>query len=158
MQKNAIALILIIIGLIVIAFPIIGLVPVAILSGFLVSLLGIGLILSGITEIKEGPALGISLLILGIISFILGIGFIFSPQLFTWIVSLIIWIIGLILIIEGIVRIISKTGINQCGIKDIILGILILLVGIFLAAYTWLLGVIIGLWMITTGLRMLMKD
>ena len=87
MQKMDIALILIILGLIVIAFPALGLVPIAVLSGFLVLMLGIGLILAGISEMgeSEGAGMGILVLILGIIALILGIGFIFSPALFAWV-------------------------------------------------------------------------
>ena len=74
MQKMAIALILIILGLIVIAFPLLGLIPIAILSGFLVLMLGIGLILTGIFKMGENDApVGIIMLILGIIALILGI-------------------------------------------------------------------------------------
>jgi uncharacterized membrane protein HdeD (DUF308 family) len=157
MQKMGIALILIILGLIVIAFPLLGLVPVAILSGFLALILGIGLILTGIKEMgeSEGASLGTPLLILGIIALIIGIGFIFSPALYTRVVGFIVWIIGLFLIITGIARILSKTGDNRCGIKDIIFGVIILFVGLFLATYTWLLGVLIGLWLLTTGIRIL---
>lgn len=153
MQKIGTALILIILGLIVIAFPALGVIPVAFLSGFLVLMVGIGLILAGISEIDEGLSLGIPLFILGIIALIFGIGFIFNPALFTWLVGFVVWILGLILIITGMVRILSKSGDNRCGFKDIIFGILILLVGFLLVSYPWLLGVLIGLWLITTGLR-----
>ena len=150
-----IALILIILGLIVIAFPLLGLIPIAVLSGFLVLMLGFGLILTGIFKMGENdPPVGILMLILGIIALILGIGLSFNPALFTWIVGFIVWIMGLLLIIEGIARILSRTK-DICGVKNIIIGILILLVGLFLATYTWLLGVLIGLWLLTTGLRML---
>ena len=153
MQKIGTALILIILGLIVIAFPVLGVIPVAVLSGFLVLMVGIGLILAGMSEMDEGLSLGIPLFILGIIALILGIGFIFNPALFTWLVGFVVWILGLILIITGIVRILSKSGDNRCGLKDIIFGILILLIGLLLVSYPWLLGVLIGLWLITTGLR-----
>jgi len=118
-----IALILIILGLIVIAFPILGLVPFAVISGFLVLMLGIGLILAGISEMGEikGATLGISVLILGIIALILGIVFIFNPTLFAWVIGFIIWVIGLFLIITGIIRVLSKSGDNRCGVKDIIM-------------------------------------
>jgi len=150
-----IALILIILGLIVIAFPLLGLIPIAVLSGFLVLMLGFGLILTGIFKMGENdPPVGILMLILGIIALILGIGLSFNPALFTWIVGFIVWIMGLLLIIEGIARILSRTK-DICGVKNIIIGILILLVGLFLATYKWLLGVLIGLWLLTTGLRML---
>jgi uncharacterized membrane protein HdeD (DUF308 family) len=155
MQKMATALILIILGLIVIAFPLLGLLPIAALSGFLVLMLAVGLILIGISKMGENDVpLGIFMLILGIFALILGIEFIFNPTLFTWIVGFIVWIIGIFLIIEGIGRIFSKTGGRFCGVKDIFIGIIILFVGIFLATYTWLLGLLIGLWLLTTGLRM----
>ena len=157
MQKMGIALILIIIGLIVIFFPLLGLVPIAIISGFLILMVGIGLILAGIKEIgeSEGAILGIRLIILGIIALILGIGFTFNPASFAWLVGFIIWIIALFLIIEGIIRILAKTGDNRCGLKDIIIGIIILFVGLYLTNYTWLLGILVGLWLITSGTRML---
>jgi|GEM_PF-244820 len=157
MQNMGIASILIILGLIVIAFPILGLVPVAVLSGFLILMVGIGLILAGIKEIgeSEGAILGIRLIILGIIALILGIGFTFNPASFAWLVGFIIWIIALFLIIEGIIRILAKTGDNRCGLKDIIIGIIILFVGLYLTNYTWLLGILVGLWLITSGTRML---
>ncbi len=158
MQKMGVALLLIFLGLVVIASPALGLIPVAVISGFLVLMLGLGLILAGITEI-EGKGLAIPLLILGIVALILGVGFIWSPALFAWVVGFLVWILGLVLIVEGLARILSRTGVNACGVKDIVLGVLILLVGLFLSSYTWLLGVLIGLWLLTTGLRMLtIKD
>lgn len=157
MQKMGYALILIILGLIVIAFPILGLIPVAVISGFLILMLGVGLILAGISEMDESASasLGISLLVLGIIALILGIGFIFNYVLFAWVVGLIIWILGLFLVITGSIRILSRTGDNRCGVKDIVIGAIILFLGLFLVNYTWLLGVLIGLWLLTTGTRML---
>ena len=64
-----------------------------------------------------------------------------------------LWVISLI--IAGIFRIISKAGDNRCGVKDMTFGLLILLVGLFLTTYIWFLGVLIGLWLITTGMRIL---
>ncbi len=155
MQKMGVALILIVLGLIVIVISLFKLVPVSLISIFLLTMLGIGLILDGIYEISEidGASLGIPLLILGIISLILGIGFIFNFPLMTELVGLIIWIIGLFLIITGIIRILSKNGDKRCGFKDIIIGLLILLVGIFLVTYLWLIGALVGLWILTTGMR-----
>lgn len=121
MQKMAIALILIIFGLIVIAFPFLGLIPISVLSGFLILMLGFGLILTGIFKMGENdPPVGIIMLILGTIALILGIGISFNPILFTSIESFIVWIMGLFLIIEGIARILSRTK-DICGVKNIII-------------------------------------
>ena len=53
MQKMASALILIVLGLIVMAFPLLGLIPISVLTGFIVLILGIGLLIGGIMEIGE---------------------------------------------------------------------------------------------------------
>lgn len=155
MQKIAIALILIVLGLIVIVFPFLGLIPIAVLSGFLILMLGFGLIVTGIFKIGENDApVGILMLILGTIAMILGIGFSFNPALFTGMVGFTVWIMGLFLIIEGIARILSRTK-DICGVKNIIIGILILFVGLFFPTFTWLLIILIGLWLLSSGLRML---
>ncbi|MEN6330181.1 MAG: DUF308 domain-containing protein [Methanobacteriaceae archaeon] len=157
MQKMGVALLFIIAGLFVIAFPLLGLIPAAILSGFLVLMLGVGLILAAIAGMGKNKSLsfGLSLLILGIIALILGMGFILNPSLFAWLVGFTVWIIGFLIIITGIIRILSKSGDNRCGIKDITMGLVILLVGLYLPSYTWLLGVLIGLWLLTSGFRVI---
>lgn len=155
MQKMTIASILIILGLIVIVFPLLGLIPIAALSGFLVLMLGIGLILTGIFKMGENDApVGVLMITLGIIALILGIISIVNPSLLTWIVGFLVWIMGIFLIIEGIARILSRTR-DICGVKNIILGILILIAGLFFSNYTWLLVVLIALWLLSTGIRMI---
>jgi membrane protein HdeD len=155
MQKMGIAWILIVLGLIVITLSLLSLIPVSVISIFLLFMLGAGLILDGIYETGEieGASLGIPLLILGIISIILEIGFIFNFPLMAELAGFIIWIIALFLIITGIVRILSKNGDNRCGVKELIIALLIILVGLFFVTYPWLLGVLIGLWILTTGMR-----
>jgi membrane protein HdeD len=155
MQKMVIALVLVILGIMVLAFPLLGLIPVAVLSGFLVLMLGFGLILTGIFKIGENdPPVGVIMLILGTIALTLGILLSFNPALSTWIESFIFWILGLFLIIEGIARILSRTK-DICGVKNIIIGILILTVGLFFATYNWLIIILIGLWLLSTGIRMI---
>jgi hypothetical protein len=157
MQKMGVALLFIIAGLIVIAFPFLGLIPAAILSGFFVLMLGFGLILAALAGMVKNKSLSFSLsiLILGIMALIIGIGFIVNPSLFAWLVGFTVWITGFLIIITGIIRILSESGDNRCGIKDITIGLLILLGGLFLSTYTWLLGVLIGLWLLTSGLRVI---
>jgi uncharacterized membrane protein HdeD (DUF308 family) len=155
MQKIAIASILIILGLIEIFFPFSGLIPIAVLSGFLALMLGFGLILTGIFKIGENdPPVGIIMLILGTIAIILGIESSFSPITFTWISGFIILLIGIFLIIEGIARIISRTK-DICGVKNIIIGTLILFVALFFGHYSWIIVILIGIWLLSTGLRII---
>jgi uncharacterized membrane protein HdeD (DUF308 family) len=159
MEKNGSALILIVLGLIVLAFPVLGVIPLALLTGFIVLFLGIGLLLAGIAEMGESFAMGILELILGIIALVLGIGFIFNPGLFSWLVGFIVWIVGLFLIIAGIVGIFTKTGGSRWnGVVALIIGILYVIVGNFIADPV-VLGVLIGLWLLVTGILMLfMKE
>lgn len=154
MQKIAIALILIILGLIVISFPFLGLIPISVLYGFLILMLGFGLILTGIFKIGEhDPPVGILMLILGIIALILVIVFIFNPTVSIW-KAVLVCIMGLFLIIEGTARILSRTK-DICGVKNIIIGMLILIAGLFFVTYSWFIVILIGLWLLSTGIRML---
>ncbi len=56
MQKNTMAIVLIILGIIVLAVPLLGLIPLSILTGLGVVFLGIGFILAGFPdrEINRG--------------------------------------------------------------------------------------------------------
>jgi uncharacterized membrane protein HdeD (DUF308 family) len=159
MQKMASALTLIILGLVVLAFPVLGVIPFSLITGFIVLILGIGLVLTGTMEIGESAGLGILELILGIIALFLGIGFIVNPGLFSWLVGLLVWIAGLFLIIAGIMALISKTGGSRWnGVTAIIIGIIYIIIGIFIADPR-VLGALIGIWLIITGAIMLtMKD
>jgi uncharacterized membrane protein HdeD (DUF308 family) len=140
--------------LIVLAFPLLGLIPLSLITGFAVLFLGVGLLLSGIAEMGESAGLGILEIIFGIIALILGIGFIFNPGLFSWLVGFIIWIIGLFLIIAGIMGIITKAGDSRWnGVIALIIGILYIAIG-YLVADPMILGVLIGLWLLLSGIFM----
>lgn len=159
MQKTGTALVLIILGLIVLAFPLLGLIPLSLITGFLVLILGIGLLIGGIAQIGESAGLGILLIILGIIALILGIGFIFNPGLFSWLVGFIVWIVGLFLIIAGIIGIMSKAGGSRWnGVVAVIIGAIYIIVGILIKDPV-ILGALIGLWLLISGIVMLfMKE
>ncbi|GAB6055391.1 DUF308 domain-containing protein [Methanobacterium alkalithermotolerans] len=155
MEKNGSALILIVLGLIVLAFPLLGIIPLSLITGFIVLFLGIGLLLGGVAQMGESASIGIVEILLGIIALVLGIGFIFNPGLFSWLVGFIVWIVGLFLIIAGIIGIFSKTGGSRWnGVIAAIIGILYITVGTFIADPI-ILGVLIGLWLLITGILML---
>lgn len=155
MEKNSIAFLLIILGLIVLFCPILGIIPFSIITGFIVLILGIGLLISGISEMGESAGLGILEIILGIIALILGIGFIINPGWFSWLVGFIVWIVGLFLIIAGIMGVLSKTGGSRWnGIIALIIGIIYLIIGTFVAN-PLILGALIGFWLLISGILML---
>ncbi len=159
MQRNVIALILIILGLIVLAFPILGLLPISIITGFIVLILGLGLLFGGIRELGESAALGILEVILGIIALILGIGFIVNPALFSFVAGLLVWIVGLFLIVVGIIGIFTKAGDSRWnGVVALIIGLIYVIVGTLIANPV-ILGALIGIWLLISGILMLLtKD
>ena len=159
MEKNGTALILIVLGLIVLAFPLLGIIPLSLLTGFIVLFLGLGLLLAGLMDMGESASVGIVQIILGIIALILGIGFIFNPGLFSWLIGFIVWITGLFLVIAGIIGIFTKAGDSRWnGVIALIIGIIYIVIGTFIANPV-ILGVLIGLWLLITGILMLvMKE
>ena len=148
----------ILLGLIVIAFPLIS---VLLLS----SIVGIGLIFIGVWLLAQsfeiwGSNKGISIaaLILGILGIIVGIGLFGKILAFSILVGLIIYIGGLFLIISGIISLVSGQGSagRWGGLLGIILGILYIIVGVY-AFNPLYLAFIIGLWLVITGLFMIIS-
>ncbi len=155
MQRNVTALILIILGLIVLTLPILGLLPFSVITGFIVLIVGLGLLFGGIREISESTTLGILEVILGIIALILGIGFIVNPGLFSFVAGLLVWIVGLFLIIVGIIGIFTKAGDSRWnGIISIIIGLIYVIVGTLISDPK-ILGALIGIWLLISGILML---
>ncbi len=157
MQRMGIGLALIILGIIVLLFPLLGVVPLAVLTGVAVLFLGIGLLLTGINVMGESATMGIIELILGLIAIILGIGFIFNPALFSFVAAIFVFIGGIFLIIAGIADIASKAGGTRwTGALALILGIIYLIVAV-LVVNPFYLGILIGLWLLITGIILLFQ-
>lgn len=157
MQKIGSALVFIVLGLIIIVFPILGVIPFSVLTGLAVLFLGVGLLAAGITSMKESTVMGIVELTLGALAIILGLGFIFNPGLFGVVAAVFVFIAGLFLVISGIVALATKIGGNiWAGVIALILGIIYLIVAVFVANPLYL-GILIGLWLLFTGLLMLVQ-
>jgi uncharacterized membrane protein HdeD (DUF308 family) len=156
-QKIGSGLILIVLGLVIIAFPLLGVIPFSVLTGLAVLFLGVGLITAGITTLAESRAMGIVELTLGVLAIILGIGFVFNPSLFSVVAAIFVFIAGLFLIISGIVALATRVGGNiWTGLIAIVLGIIYLIVAIYVANPLYL-GILIGLWLLITGILMLVQ-
>lgn len=157
MQKIGSALILIVLGLIIIAFPLLGVIPFAILTGLAVLFLGVGLLAVGISSMRQNKGWGIAALVLGILAIILGLGFIFIPSWFSFAAAIFVFIAGILLIIAGIAAIASRIeGGMVTGIIGIILGIIYIIVAIYIKNPLYL-GILIGLWLLITGIMTLLQ-
>jgi membrane protein HdeD len=157
MQKLGSAIVLIVLGLIVMAFPLLGVVPAALITGFVVLIFGLGLVLTGISEMEESMAVGLTEVILGIIALVMGIGLVANPELFAIIAGLMVYIVGLILVVSGIVVVLTKDDGRMNGIVAIIIGLVYIIVGNF-ASNPLYLGFLIGLWLLIMGLIMLFNS
>ncbi len=157
MQRMGIGIALVILGLIVLLFPLLGVIPLAVLTGVAVLFLGIGLLLTGINVMAESAAMGLIELILGILALILGIGFIFNPGLFSFVAAVFVFIGGIFLIIAGIADVASKAGGSRwTGLISLILGIIYVIVAV-LVANPFYLGILIGAWLLITGIILLIQ-
>lgn len=159
-MKNAVLGILaIILGLIVLAFPLAGLVAASVLTGFVVLMIAIWLLIVGGSQMEVSKSAGIMNVILGIIVLIVGIGLIFSPALFAFLAGFLLYLAGIFLIIAGIIALASRNDFKNAtwvGILGIILGILYIILGT-LAFDPIYLGVLIGVWLIISGIFALIE-
>ena len=149
----------IILGLIVIAFPFLTTVTVSIFAGLLVLMIAIWLFIVGISEFGINKTSSILNIILGIIAFILGIGLIVNPALFSFLAGITLYLAGIFLIITGIIALLD--GMTRkyawAGILGIVLGIIYIILGAY-AFNPVNLGILIGLWLIITGIFKMFEE
>lgn len=143
----------IILGLIVIAFPLLSAVTVSVFAGLLVLLIAIWLIIVGISEFEISKTTSILNVILGIIALILGLGLIVNPELFSFIAAITLYLAGFFLILTGIISLLDGMEKKSAwaGVLGIVLGIIYIILG-FYAFNPVNLGILIGFWLIVTGI------
>jgi uncharacterized membrane protein HdeD (DUF308 family) len=143
----------IILGLIVIAFPLISVFTVSVLAGFGVLFLGIWFLVQTFTVWEDSKAASIAYLILGIIAIIAGIGLVGNILAFSFLASFILYLAGFFLLISGVLTLFTGDGGAAKGVGG--LGIVLGILYIILGAYAWdpfYLALLIGLWLIISGI------
>ncbi|HMK53732.1 MAG TPA: DUF308 domain-containing protein [Methanobacteriaceae archaeon] len=143
----------IILGFMVIAFPLISVFTVSVIAGLGVLILGIWFIVQAFAMWDGSKAAGIAYLILGIIAIMAGIGLVGNILAFSFLASFILYLAGFFLIISGILTLFSGEGgaIKGLGGFGIILGIMYMILGM----YAWnpiYLAFLIGIWLIFSGI------
>ena len=161
MYKNTIiSIIAIILGIITIAFPILGVIAAADILGLSVLLLSIFLLANGISEVEYNTTRGILNVLLGLIMLIVSLGLIFNPSLFAFLTALTIYLAGIFLIIIGLIVIVgnrdSKYGFWM-GILGIVLGVIYIIIGTYIQN-PFVLGSLIGIWLVITGVLNVLDD
>ena len=124
--KNVLFCILaIILGLMVIAFPLISVFTVSVLAGLGVLFLGIWFLVQTFAVWEDSKSASIAYLILGIIAIIAGIGLVGNILALSFLASFILYLAGFFLLISGILTLFSGEGTAPKGVGaiGIILGI-----------------------------------
>jgi uncharacterized membrane protein HdeD (DUF308 family) len=145
----------IILGILVIAFPLFSVFTASALAGFAVILLGIWLVVQSFGVWEKSKAASIAYLILGLIAIIGGIGLFGSILAFSFLVSFWLYFVGFFMVISGIMSLFTKEGTAGKGVGGIgiILGILFIILGTF-AWNPYYLALLIGLELIFDGIAL----
>ena len=159
-KQTTISIIAIILGIITIAFPMLGIIAAADILGLSVLLLSIFLLTNGVSEVEYNTTRGLLNTVLGIVMLIISLGLIFNPSIFAFLTALTIYLAGIFLIIIGLIVIVgnrdNKYGFWM-GILGIVLGVIYIIIGTYINNPI-ILGSLIGIWLLVTGVLNLLDD
>ena len=159
-KQTTISIIAIILGILIIAFPMLGVIAASDILGLSVLLLAIFLLANGVSEVEYNTTRGLINTILGIIMLIISLGLIFNPSIFAFLTALTIYLAGIFLIIIGLIIIVgnrdNKYGFWM-GILGIVLGVIYIIIGTYIRNPI-ILGSLIGIWLLVTGVLNLLDN
>lgn len=151
-SKNVlIGIISIILGLIVIIFPLISVFTLSHIAGVGLIFLGIWFIIQGFKS--ESLAIGAVNLIISIFSIMLGLIFIADIKTFQMFIFLAVYLVGFLLALAGISSLLSGDGVKGkvIGILGILVGILFVIMGAYMGN-TFVSAALIGGFLILAGI------
>ena len=160
MKTKFVSLLAILLGLIMIIFPILGLIGVSSLIGLSVLLMSIYLLVVGVAIIDYNKTGAILDLILGMLLLFLSIGLIFNPALLGFLTEMTLYLAGIMLIMVAVASLINNRTSRYgfyIGIAGIILGLLYIIIGTYLSNPI-ILGTLIGIWLVISGILKLMDN
>ena len=158
MKNKIVSLLAIIFGILIIAFPITGVVAVSEIVGLSILFISIFLLILGFTILDYNTSGGLLDIIYGMILLLISIGLIFNPSLFGFLAEITLYLAGIILIIGGVISLINNRTAKYgfyIGISGIILGVCYIIIGTYVADQ-YILGTLIGLWLIISGVLRLL--
>ena len=160
MTSKFISLLAILLGLLIIAFPIMGVIGVADLISLSVLLIAIYLLIVGIAIIDYNKTGAILDFVLGLILLLLSICLIFNPALLGFLTEISLYLAGIMLIIVGVVSLINNRTSRYgfyIGIAGVVLGLLYIIIGTYVANPI-ILGTLIGIWLVISGVLKLLDS
>ena len=159
-KQTTISIIAIILGILIIAFPMLGVITAADILGLSVLLLAIFLLANGVSEVDYNTTRGLLNIILGIMMLIISLGLIFNPSIFAFLTALTIYLAGIFLIIIGLIVIVGNRDNKYgfwIGIMGIVLGVIYIIIGTYIKNPI-ILGLLIGFWLLLTGVLNLLDN
>lgn len=160
MKTKFVSLLAIILGLIIIMFPIMGVVGVSSLISLSVLLVSVYLLVIGVAIMDYNKSGAILDLILGIVLLLLSILLIFNPALLGFLAEITLYLSGIMLIIVGLISLINNRNSRYgfyIGIAGVVLGVLYIIIGTYISDPI-ILGTLIGLWLVISGILKLMDS
>lgn len=158
MKSKFISILAMILGLIIIIFPVMGIIGVADLIGLSILLISIYLLVVGVAIIDYNKTGAILDLALGMILLFLSICLIFNAGLLGFLAQITLYLAGITLIIVGLVSLINNRQSRYgfyIGIAGVVLGLLYIVIGTYVVDPI-ILGVLIGAWLVISGILRLM--
>ena len=158
MKSKFVSILAMLLGLIIIIFPIMGVIGVADLIGLSLLFISIYLLVVGVSIIDYNKSGAILDLILGIILLFLSICLIYNVGIFGFLAQITLYLAGIVLIIVGLVSLINNRQSRYgfyIGVAGVVLGLLYIVIGTYVADPV-ILGVLIGAWLVISGILKLM--
>lgn len=158
MKSKFISILAIIFGLLIIIFPIMGVIGISDLIGLSILLISIYLLVVGISIIDYNKSGAILDLFLGVILLLLSICLIFNIAIIGFLAQITLYLAGIMLIVVAVVSLLNNRQSRYgfyIGIAGVVLGLLYIIIGTYVASPI-ILGTLIGLWLIISGVLKLM--
>lgn len=158
MKSKFISILAMILGLIIIIFPVMGIIGVSDLIGLSILLISIYLLVVGVSIIDYNKSGAIIDLVLGLVLLFLSICLIFNAGLFGFLAQITLYLAGIMLIVVGVVSLINNRQSRYgfyIGIAGVVLGLVYIVVGTYVANPV-ILGILIGAWLVISGILRLL--
>lgn len=159
-NQKAAGIFFLVLGLIFILFPMFSSELVSIIVGLSLVFFGISAAFMGYTLKDRQKEVAITIILIGIISIILGLLFIFYINAISFLVAFQFYIVGFIMIIFGIAGLVSKVSriSNFTSILVLLMGIVAIALGVFAGENPIFLAIVIGIVLIIEGIAYLLDD
>lgn len=158
-ERNS-AILMILLGIIALLFPMISAQSIGLFVGIIVLIIALALLVYGIRTLKINQVYGVIVLIIALLGIVFAQQLFANPVLLLTLISSIVYIVGFLLIILGIIAFVNGSifaPFSIIGLTTIFFGVITVLVGVFVHNPK-VLGTVIGIWLIVSGLLSLFSD